>query len=302
MRDETLWLNQRQIAELFTTDRSVITKHLRNIFASGELDEKSNVQKMHIPFSDKPIKLYNLDIVISLGYRVNSQRATQFRIWATKTLRDHIVRGYTINEQRLREHAERLKDLQKAITFIRAKAERAEVAGQTQELLSVIQDYTNSLTLLYEYDKGALVLRRKKHSRFVLTHDLARALIAQTKEALQTKGEASDLFGQEYGDKFKSVLGSIYQTFGGKELYATVEEKAAHVLYLTIKDHPFADGNKRIGSLLFIYFLQRANYLLRKTGERKISDTTLVALALLVAESDPKEKDVMIKLITNLLQ
>src|SRR3989338_2340049 len=192
LRDETLWLNQRQIAELFTTDRSVITKHLRNIFASGELDEKSNVQKMHIPFSDKPIKLYNLDIVISLGYRVNSQRATQFRIWATKTLRDHIVRGYTINEQRLREHAE-----------------RAEVAGQTQELLSVIQDYTNSLTLLYEYDKGALVLRRKKHSRFVLTHDLARALIAQTKEALQTKGEASDLFGQEYGDNFKSVLGSI---------------------------------------------------------------------------------------------
>ncbi|MBI2444686.1 MAG: virulence protein RhuM/Fic/DOC family protein [Candidatus Magasanikbacteria bacterium] len=302
LRDETVWLTQKQMAELFSTERSVITKHLHNIFASHELEEKSNVQKMHIPMSDKPVKLYNLDVTISLGYRVNSQRATQFRIWATKILRDHIVRGYTINDQRLREHGERLKELQKAIAFMQSKARQLPLAGQAPELLSVIQDYAASLTLLYEYDRGALALRREKHSRFVLSYDTAYALIEEARAALRKKREASDLFGQEYGDKFKSIIGSLYQTFGGKKLYATVEETTAHLLYLTIKDHPFADGNKRIASLLFIYYLQRTNYLRRKTGERKISDTTLVALALLVAESDPKEKDVMIRLITNLLQ
>ena len=301
LKNESVWLTQKQMAFLFDTERSVITKHLRNIFDSGELAEKSNVQKMHIPNSDKPTNLYNLDVTISLGYRVNSQRATQFRIWATKILHDHIVEGFTINKKRLEEQQTRLLDLQKAVAFIREKARRPGLVGQTEELLSVIQDYASSLTLLDKYDKKELTLQKTKKPLFELDYKNSRVVIDQTREMLVKKKEASELFGQEYGEKFKGILGALYQTFGGQQLYSTVEEKSANLLYLTIKDHPFADGNKRIGSLLFIYFLDRNRFLWRKTGERKISDTTLVALALLIAVSDPKEKDVMVKLVTNLL-
>ncbi len=301
LNKETLWLNQKQLSDLFEIERSVVTKHLRNIFLSGELSKKSNVQKMHIPNSDRPVNFYDLDVAISLGYRVNSKRATQFRIWATGVLRRHLVEGYTINQKRLQEQQARLVDLQKAVAFIREKSHRPGLQGQTEELLSVIQDYTNSLTLLYQYDKNELKLQRVKKPRVQLTYENARSLIDQTKTMLMEKSQAGDLFGNEYGEKFKSILGALYQTFGGTELYATLEEKASNLLYLVIKDHPFNDGNKRIGSLLFVYFLERNKYLWRKTGERKISDTALVALALLIAESDPKEKDVMVKLVTNLL-
>ena len=307
LENESVWLTQKQMAELFGIGKAAISKHVKNIFDSGELKALSTVSILETVQSEggrqihRKIECFNLDMIISIGYRVNSVRATQFRIWATSVLRSHLIQGYTINQKRLEEQQMRLVDLQKAVAFIREKAHRPGLAGQTQKLLSVIQDYTNSLTLLYKYDKDTLVLKRAQKARVVLNYENARALVDKTKERLMKKKEAGDLFGNEYGEKFKAILGALYQTFGGKELYGSVEEKAANLLYLIIKDHPFNDGNKRIGSLLFVYFLERNRYLWRKTGERKISDTTLVALALLIAESDPKEKDVMIKLVTNLL-
>ncbi|MDO8626663.1 MAG: virulence protein RhuM/Fic/DOC family protein [Candidatus Magasanikbacteria bacterium] len=303
-KQETIWATQKQIGDVFGVDRSVVGKHLKNIFLSAELRENSVCAKFaHTAEDGKVYEVlaYNLDAILSVGYRVNSKQASQFRIWATKVLRSHLVQGYTINQKRLQEQQTRLNDLQKAVVFMREKAARPELAGQTQELLSVIEDYATSLSLFYQYDKGTLALKKNKKPSIILNYDIARKLVDETKLKLIEKGEAGDLFGQEYGDKFKSILGALYQTFGGVELYNSVEEKAANLLYLVIKDHPFADGNKRTGALLFVYFLERNKYLWRKTGERKISDTTLVALALLVAESNPKEKDMMIKLITNLL-
>ena len=299
---ETIWLTQKQIAQLFSTERSVITRHLKNIFGSGELYEKSNVQNLHIAFSDKPVKFYNLDAIISVGYRVNSQRATQFRIWATKTLKDYLIQGYVINQKRLAEQSAKLKELQDTIKFIKAKSSHPELSRQTQELLNIINEYANSLTLLYQYDKGTLKEIRGKKPEFILTYKDSQKLIGQVKASLAKKSEATNLFGQEVNHKFDGIIGAIYQTFDEKELYHGVAEKAANLLYLIIKDHPFVDGNKRIGSLLFIYFLEKNNYLRRESGERKINDNTIVALALLIANSEPKEKEVMIKIITNLLK
>lgn len=299
---ETIWLTQKQIAQLFLTERSVITRHLKNIFRSGELSEKSNVQNLHIAFSDKPVKFYNLDAIISVGYRVNSQRATQFRIWATKTLKDYLIQGYAINQKRLAEQSAKLKELQDTIKFIKTKSSHPELSGQTQELLNIINEYSNSLTLLYQYDKGTLKEIRGKKPEFVLTYKDSQKLIGQVKVSLAKKSEATNLFGQEINYKFNSIIGAIYQTFDKKELYPSVAGKVANLLYLTIKDHPFVDGNKRIGSLLFIYFLEKNNYLHKENGERKIDDGTIVTLALLIANSEPKEKEVMIKIITNLLR
>ncbi len=307
LQNESVWLTQKQMAELFDKDVRTINDHVRNVFREGELKSVATIRKFRIVQTEagrrvvRDVECYNLDVIISVGYRVKSLRGTQFRIWATNVLRQHIIDGYTINQKRLEEHQSHLLSLQKAIAFIRSKATRPGLVGQTDELMSVVQDYTHTLTLLHQYDKGALTLQRGKKARSLLTYENIRALIDTTKEKLLAKKEASDLFGVEYGGKLKSILGAIYQTFGGAELYSTIEEKAAHVLYLVIKDHPFSDGNKRIGSLLFVYFLEKNKYLWRKNGERKISDTTLVALALLIAESDPKEKEIMIALITNLL-
>ncbi len=307
LEKESVWLTQKQMAELFEKTIPTINEHIKAIFREGELKKPATIRNFRIVQIEngrqvtRDIEFYNLDIIISVGYRVKSLRGTQFRIWATRILREHIVQGYTINQKRLDEQHARVLDLQKAVEFLREKARRPGLSGQAEELLSVIQDYAGSLSLFYHYDAGTLTLRKNKKPRVALTYELAQKVITEMKLALTEKNEASDLFGQEYGEKLHSILGALYQTFGRKELYGTVEEKAANLLYLMIKDHPLVDGNKRIGSLLFVYFLECNHYLRRKTGERKISDTTLVALALLVAESDPKEKDTMIKLITNLL-
>jgi len=300
--EETVWLTQAQIAKLFQSDRSVITKHLSNIFDSKELDEKSNVQKMHIPFSDKLVKLYNLDVIISVGYRVNSVHATQFRIWATRVLREHILRGYTINQKRLLEQTEKFQELQRTIAFIESKSHVSQLENQAQELLRVINEYAKSLTILQQYDGKKLVLQKAKRPKFRLTYHECNDIIFGLKDELAKKKEASGLFGEEFDKKFESIIANLYQTFGGKELYRSIEEKSAHLLYFVIKDHPFADGNKRIASVLFIYFLKRNHYLLKQNGEPKINDNALVALALLIATSEPREKEVMIKLITNLLK
>jgi len=302
LKRQSVWLTQAQIAYLFNIERSVITKHANNIFKDKELTEKRNVQKMHIPHSDKPVKFYSLDLILSVGYRVNSQQATQFRIWATKTLKQHLIKGYTINKKRLLKKSEELKQLQKTITFLQEKSQHRLLTGQGKGILDLLADYSKSLTLLEQYDKQRFPLIKGKGAKFILEYQQAQIVISQLKSQLQGKKEASELFGQENSAKFESIIKNLFQTFDGKELYRTIEEKAAHLLYLTIKDHPFNDGNKRIGSFLFIYFLDKNQYLDKVTGERKINDNALVSLALLIAVSEPKEKEIMIKIIINLLK
>lgn len=304
LEENTVWLDAHLIARLFGIDRTVVIRHLRNIYATKELNESSTCAKIAQVAADKKIRqmnLYNLDAIISIGYRVNSKRATEFRIWATKTLKDHLVRGYTVNEKRLLQARSQLRELQGAISFLQEKAKHELLAGQEQEILNILAHYSKTLTLLEQYDTEKLLLVKKAKGKFVLRYEAAKQIIEKVKSDLTGKKEASGLFGQENDKKFQAIFGGIYQTFGGKELYPSLEEKAAHLLYFAVKDHPFVDGNKRIASFLFVYFLDRNNYLYRQSGEKKINDNALVALALLIAVSDPKEKEKMVKIITNLL-
>ncbi|MGE4546204.1 MAG: RhuM family protein [Desulfurella sp.] len=308
LEEETIWLTLNQIAILFDVQKAAISKHISSIFKSGELEKNSTVSKMETVQVEgnrkikRTLTYFNLDVIIAVGYRVNSYRATQFRIWATRVLKNYLVQGYAINEKRLLEQTKKFKELQTTINFIKHKSGLLELRGYTEELLSLIQQYSNSFTLLYQYDENKITTYKTKKSKFILKYDECKDLIEQLKQKLTEKKEASDLFGSEQNDKLKSVIGTIYQTFDKKELYSTIEEKAANLFYLAIKDHPFIDGNKRIGSFLFVYFLEKNNYLYKKSGERKITDTTLVALTLLIATSKPEEKDIMINIITNLLK
>jgi prophage maintenance system killer protein len=302
LEKETVWLTQKQISELFSTERSVITKHLKNIFETGELNRKRSVQKMHIPFSDKPVKVYSLDVIISVGYRVNSKRATQFRIWSTNVLKNYLVRGYVLSQKRLIEQEANLRDLKEAISFISSKAAHPQLTGKTDDLLKLLNEYSNAFTILHEYDDKSLAVAKKKTPTFILTFEHTREIINKVRTRLIEKNEATDIFGREYSHKLMGIIGALYQTFDKKELYRSVEEKAAHILYLVIKDHPFSDGNKRLASILFVYYLEKNGYLDKSAGVRKINDNTMVALSLLVATSNPGEKDMMIKIITNLLK
>jgi len=304
LEDETVWLTQKQMALLFDKGVSTINEHIKNIFKEGELMENSVIRKFRITAADGKTyetNFYNLDVIISVGYRVKSLRGTQFRIWATKTLKEHLVKGYTINEKRLLQVENHVHELQSTILFLQEKSKHKLLAGQEQEILNLLANYSKTLTLLEEYDKEKLSLVKKTKGKFVLKYENAIKVIQEIKKELIAKREASDLLGQENGEKFQAILGSLYQTFGKKELYLSLEEKAAHLLYFIIKDHPFIDGNKRIASFLFIYFLDKNDFLYRETGEKKINDNALTALALLIAVSDPKEKDKLIKIITNLL-
>jgi len=304
LEDETVWLTQKQMTLLFDKGVSTINEHIKNIFKEGELMENSVIRKFRITAADGKTyetNFYNLDVIISVGYRVKSLRGTQFRIWATKTLKKHLVKGYTINEKRLLQAENHVHELQSTILFLQEKSKHKLLAGQEQEILNLLANYSKTLTLLEEYDKEKLSLVKKTKGKFVLKYENAIKVIQEIKKELIAKREASDLFGQENGEKFQAILGSLYQTFGKKELYLSLEEKAAHLLYFIIKDHPFIDGNKRIASFLFIYFLDKNDFLYRETGEKKINDNALTALALLIAVSDPKEKDKLIKIITNLL-
>ncbi len=307
---ETVWLSQRLMAELFQKDSDTVGLHLKNVYAEGELDEKSTteffsvVQKEGKRLVTRQVKFYNLDAIISVGYRVNSKRGTQFRIWATNVLRDHLVKGYTLNEKRLQENRQRLKELEAAVALVASvKTGKALSAPEASGLLTVITEYTRSWLLLHQYDAGTLQIKELHHNvRFHIDEEAAKKAIAQLKKNLMAREEAGDLFGRERErGTLKGILGSIEQTFGGADLYPSVEEKAANLLYFLIKDHPFVDGNKRIASLLFIWFLEKNNLLLAPDGGRKINDNALVALTLLVAESNPKQKDVMINLIINLI-
>lgn len=302
---DTVWLSQKQLSELFGKDIRTINEHLKNIFKDKELNENSAIRKFRITAKDNKsyeTNLYNLDAIISVGYRVNSKRATQFRIWATNTLRDYLVKGYKINENRLIENKQKLVSLKDAINFIEKKADNYLLQGKSRELLSLVNEFARTLTLLEEYDRNNIKIRKTSKTKFELSYQNCKNIIIELKAELKKENEAGDLFGQEYEKKFHAIVNSIYQTFDKKELYNCIEEKAAHLIYLTIKDHPFADGNKRIASFLFVYFLRENDYLYTSDMQRKISNNVLVPLALLIAASDPKEKEVIIKIIISLLQ
>ena len=294
---ETVWLTQAQMVELFKRDVSVVSRHIKNVFADGELAEQSNLQKMQIAGSTKPVVFYNLDVIISVGYRVKSKQGTRFRQWATQVLRDHIVKGYTVNEQRLREESAKLREMQQTMELLaRTLAAQELVTDTGKDVLRVITDYAYALTLLDRYDHGTLTIEGTTHQALhVINYDEGIGIINAM------KGEFDGLFGNEKDQGFKSALGAIYQTFGGEELYPSVEEKGANLLYFIVKNHAFSDGNKRIAAALFIYFLGMNGVLYRPDGSKRLADNALVALTLLIAESRPDEKETIVKVIVNLI-
>lgn len=262
------------------------------------------MQKRHIANSDKPAVIYSLDVIISVGYRVKSKRGVQFRIWASRVIKDHLIKGYSLNQKRLLERqSSGFKELENAIELVRTiSGGKALTGNEGKGLLDVITRYAKSWLLLQQYDEDRLLVPGKGYIvPSTLRYAEAGKAIDALKKDLKAKGAASDLFGKERGDSLEGILGALDQTFGGRALYPSVEAKAAHLLYFIIKDHPFIDGNKRIGSLLFILFLAKNRSLYRANGEAKINDNALVALALLIAESDPGHKDLLVKLVINLL-
>lgn len=296
LEQDTVWLSQAQMAELFERDQSVISRHLSNAFAEGEVSEESNMQKMHITGSDKPIALYSLDIIISVGYRVKSQRGVQFRQWANRVLKDYLIQGYSLNQRRL---AERGIEFEQAVDLLsRTLINQGLVSDEGQAVASVISDYARSWSLLQGYDEQQLgTIDVKQPGMLTLGLDETLNAIAELKKSLIAKGEATELFGQLRGDGLTSALATIEQGFGDELFYPNIASRAAHLLYFVIKNHPLADGNKRCGSFLFLWYLRRNAALLGKPVEQLINDNTLVALALLVAESLPDQKDLMIRLI-----
>jgi prophage maintenance system killer protein len=306
LRQETVWLQQNQIAELFGTKRPAITKHLRNIFISGELEENSVCSILEHTAKDGKVyqtKCYSLDAIMSVGYRVNSRRATQFRIWATDVLKKHIINGFTVNEKRLRDkNFSGIKELEKAVALFKSTINKKQLTmGEAEGLLKIITDYAESWILLNKYDTNTLDIKHPSKPKSQLEYAEAVEAIAELKKNLMNKKEASALFGNEREKGLESILANIEQSFGGADVYPSIEEKAAHLLYFAIKNHPFTDGNKRIAAFLFLLYLSRNNYLLNKNGDRKFNNNALVALALLIAESNPKDKETMIKLVMNLI-
>lgn len=304
IQEDSIWLSQDQLAKLFQTTKQNISLHLKNVFISGELAEKSVVKDFLTTASDgKRYKVvhYGLDAIISVGYRINSKKATQFRIWATKTLKEHLLRGYTINQKVLQSQRSKFKELQTTIEYLENQAKHELLRGQGEELLSLVRDYTKSLHLLEDYDNKKIKSKRGNKTINPLSIEWANKVIVGIKQNITDTGRSLGMLGIDINRKLDSVLNNINQSFSGKDLYPTIEDKSSNLLYFTIKDHPFLDGNKRIASILFIAFLDRNNYLYRENGERKINDNALVALALLVAVSNPEEKDLIIDLIKSLL-
>lgn len=305
-KQETIWATQEQIAQLFDVQAPAIAKHLNNIYKSGELQMDatfSKMEKVQIEGGRKVkrnIKLYNLDAIISVGYRVNSRKATDFRIWATKVLHHYVVDGAAINERRLKElDAKKLRELEGALGIVKRLVAASELsAGEAGGILEVITKYAPSFKALQEFDEGHISFAKGKKATKTLTPSECIDIISQLKR--NVKGDA--LFGKPRSSAFEASLSAISQTFDGKDVYPSIAEKAANLLYLVIKDHPFYDGNKRIGALLFVVFLTINDYHLTKNGETKISDRALTALALLIAESNPSEKGLLVALICKLLE
>ena len=290
VNDETVWLNAKQMARLFDKERTVITKHINNIFKEGELDRESNVQKMHFANSDKPVTYYNLDVIISVGYRVKSKNGIVFRKWANKVLRDYLIKGYAINNKRLEYLEKTIK-----LIDIAGRIDEELNSNEAKEIIRVINDYSKGLDLLDDYDHKRIVKPNGTVNDKKISYEECIEIINKLKFSNE-----SNLFARERDEGLRSIIGAIYQSYDGIDLYKTVEEKAANFLYLIIKNHVFIDGNKRIGATLFIYFLRYYN-LLYIEGKQVIDNNTLVSLTLLIAQSNPKEKEVLIDLVMNFL-
>lgn len=297
---DTVWLSQAQMVSLFGRDVSVISRHIRNAMKDGEISEKSNLQKMQIASSDRPITLYDLDTVISVGYRVKSSEGVAFRRWATQRLKEYLIQGYTLNQKRL---VEKGVEFSQVISLLdRTLSNQALVSEKGKAVLDVVQEYARSWSLLQAYDEQSLNAITTKQTEMLPLHfDEILQAIEALKQALIEKGEATALFGQLRSDGLISAINTIEQGFGDELFYPNIASRAAHLLYFVIKNHPLADGNKRTGSFLFLWYLRLNQHLLAKPVEQLINDNTLVALALLVAESIPEQKELMIKLIEHFI-
>lgn len=301
LENETVWLTQKQMSELFDRDRTVITRHINNIFKEEELDKKSVSANFALTANDGKVyntEHYNLDVIISVGYRVKSKRGTQFRMWANKILKDYLIKGYVINEKKLKEQSQKLIELQKTIEILNrtVNTQRIEL-DEAKGLLDVISQYSYALKILDDYDhqnlyKGSVTLEES----YNLSYEESMRIIELMKDEFST-----DLFGREKDESFKGSLGAIYQTAFGEEVYPSIEEKAANLLYFIVKNHSFLDGNKRIAAAIFIYFMQKNDILFREDGSKKIADNTLVAITLMIAESKPNERDLIISILINLI-
>lgn len=305
LQDNTVWLTQAQIVKVFNSSKANISEHIKNIFGSGELSEEATVRKFRTVQQEGNRNItrnrihYNLDVIISVGYRVNSKRGTQFRIWANSVLKNYLVEGYAINEKRLQQKTAQLESLKKVVALQeQVLTDYALNTNETQGLIHVISQYSKALDILDDYDHQRLKIPESKHLEvFKIGYTEARKAI----DALGRQTKFEGLFGKEKDDSFKGSLATIYQTFDGKDLYSSIEEKAAHLLYFVVKNHSFTDGNKRIAAFLFVWFLERNKILLNQKGFRRINENTLVALTLMIAESHPEDKDMMVKVVVNLL-
>ena len=302
LENETVWLNLMQMSELFSRDKSVISRHITNIFKEKELPRVSVVAKNATTALDGKtyqVEYYNLDVIISVGYRIKSQKGTQFRIWANKILNDYLIKGYSINEKLLVQQNEQLRQLQNSVKLLGQVLNHKELSGdESTGLLKIISDYAYALDILDQYDYQKLEITETSGKEiYQITYEEAISQIAMVKIAYGN----SALFGREKDDSFKSSISTIYQTFNGVDLYPSVEEKAANLLYFVTKNHSFSDGNKRIAAFLFLYFLEKNGILFDEFRNKRIADNALVALTLMIAVSRPEEKDIMTKVIVNLI-
>jgi len=305
VQSESVWLSQKQMSELFEKDSDTIGLHLRNIYKSGELIEKATTEKYSVVQKEgnrnvkRTIKLYNLDAIISVGYKVNSKRGVQFRIWANQVIKDYLINGYAINEKKLKAQIDNLNSLKETVLLLTKVTELKKLTGEESEgLFKIVSDYAYALDVLDQYDYQSLKISDTSDGEiFRITYKDAIQKISQLRKLYGN----SLLFGKEKDDSFKSSISTIYQTFDKKDLYPSIEEKAANLLYLVTKNHSFVDGNKRIAAFLFLYFLEKNNLLFKENGEKRIPDNALVALTLMIAVSQPSEKETMIKVIVNLI-
>ena len=297
LQGETVWLSANQMAILFDRDEKTIRKHINNVFSEGELPKKNNTQKMRVDDVKQAVAFYTLDVIISVGYRVKSKRGTQFRIWANKVLKEYLVKGFVINDKITQRKYEELSQLVHILG--RTINSQPELSSQENlDLINVVTDYTYALDTIDKYDYQKLKIEKTTfENKFIATYDNAILIIQSLKE----KFGGNWLFGNEKDDSFKSSIGQIYQTFDGVDLYPSVEEKAAMLLYLVTKNHSFSDGNKRIAATLFLWYMQNNGILYNSDGSKRISNGTLVAITLMIAESRPEEKDIMVKVVVNLI-
>jgi len=302
---DTVWLTQAQIVALFESSKANISEHIKHIYKSGELDKEATVRNFRTVRQEgkrqiiRELEHYSLDLILSVGYRVNSKRGTQFRIWANKVLKEYLVKGYALNKKRLHEKTEQYEALKHTVKLLGNVLDTKKLTtDEASGLLKVITDYTDALDILDKYDHRRLTIEAThKQPSFVATYEEAKKAI----EGLREKFGGSSLFGNEKDDSFKSSIAAIYQSFDKTDLYPSVEEKAAHLLYFVVKNHSFSDGNKRIAAFLFVWFMEKNGLLYRDDGSKRIADNALVALTLMIAESKPDEKDIMAQVVVNLI-